>query len=163
MHTAHHDDLAHLLEITRPSSILLIDPNPGALPPALLNHLSECQVTHLPVKHLSELQHLKRHDLGILANTLEQLDRNMAGMLLARLRDCNSRRFVALVPMGDRWQNQISYWDLGDLLGYGLSVMARYQVDGKPLYLYQYAIETYKTTPDWLNSKFWANPERWRP
>lgn len=163
MHTAHHDDLGHLLEITRPNSILLIDPNPGALPPALLNHLPECQVTHLPVEHLSELQHLQRHDLGILANTLEQLDRNMAGMLLARMRDCNSRRFVALVPMGDRWHNQISYWDLGDLLGYGLSVMARYQVDGKPLYLCQYAIETYKTTPDWLNSKFWANPERWSP
>jgi hypothetical protein len=43
-----------------------------------------------------------------------------------------------------------------------MSVMARYQVESKPLYLYQYAIETYKTTPDWLNSKFWANPERWR-
>lgn len=29
--------------------------------------------------------------------------------------------------------------------------------------IYYYDIETYKTVPDWLNSRFWAHPERWEP
>lgn len=29
--------------------------------------------------------------------------------------------------------------------------------------IYHYDIETYKTVPDWLNSRFWAHPERWEP
>ena len=29
--------------------------------------------------------------------------------------------------------------------------------------VYFYDIDTYKTVPDWLNARFWANPERWEP
>lgn len=29
--------------------------------------------------------------------------------------------------------------------------------------LYYYDLDTYKTVPDWLNARFWANPERWQP
>jgi hypothetical protein len=29
--------------------------------------------------------------------------------------------------------------------------------------IHEYDIETYKNVPDWLNSRFWANPERWQP
>jgi len=29
--------------------------------------------------------------------------------------------------------------------------------------LYYYDLDTYKTVPDWLNARFWANPERWEP
>ena len=29
--------------------------------------------------------------------------------------------------------------------------------------IHEYDIETYKSVPDWLNSRFWANPERWQP
>lgn len=29
--------------------------------------------------------------------------------------------------------------------------------------IYYYDLETYKTVPDWLNSRFWAHPERWEP
>ena len=27
---------------------------------------------------------------------------------------------------------------------------------------YGFSISRYKPTPDWLNSRFWANPERWK-
>ena len=33
------------------------------------------------------------------------------------------------------------------------------QAAGEPVYLFD--IETYKHTPDWLNARNWANPERW--
>ena len=29
--------------------------------------------------------------------------------------------------------------------------------------LYYYDLDVYKTVPDWLNSRFWAHPERWEP
>jgi len=29
--------------------------------------------------------------------------------------------------------------------------------------IHYYDIDTYKTVPDWLNPRFWAHPERWKP
>jgi hypothetical protein len=29
--------------------------------------------------------------------------------------------------------------------------------------IYDYDLATYKTVPDWLNDRFWAHPERWKP
>lgn len=29
--------------------------------------------------------------------------------------------------------------------------------------IHYYDLDTYKTVPDWLNARFWANPERWQP
>ena len=31
------------------------------------------------------------------------------------------------------------------------------------LRIHYYDLDTYKTVPDWLNARFWANPERWEP
>ena len=159
MYTVHHADLQTLLVATRPVSLLLLDPHPDAatvIPTGV-------ELTRLDGDPLSQLPALGRYDLAVVANTLERLDRKTAGILLAQLRDLYARRLVVLVPIGDAWEPQASHWEMSDLLGYGLSLMARYAVDGKALHLYHYAIESYKTTPDWFNSQFWAHPERWRP
>ncbi len=164
MHTTvHQNDIRTLVEATKPSSILLIDPNPGGLPAATRNVVPDCRVTHLQGDILTQLQALAPHDLGIVANTLEHLERRPAGHLLATMRDLKTRRFVALVPIGNLWQGHTSYWEPADFLGYGMTLMARYRVDTRPLHLYHYTIETYKATPDWFNSKHWAHPERWKP
>jgi hypothetical protein len=31
------------------------------------------------------------------------------------------------------------------------------------LRIHAFDLDTYKTVPDWLNPRFWANPERWEP
>lgn len=31
------------------------------------------------------------------------------------------------------------------------------------LRIYDYDLATYKSVPDWLNARFWAHPERWKP
>ena len=31
------------------------------------------------------------------------------------------------------------------------------------LNIYDYDLDTYKSVPDWLNPRFWAHPERWKP
>lgn len=161
MHNVHHGELQILLEVTRPASILLLDPNPDGLPAAALP--PGCRVQRLEGDVLPQLQAAERFDLGVVANTLEHLEHKTAGMVLARLRDLQTRRFVVLVPVGDAWIGHKSHWQIGDMLGYGMSILARYQVDGKALNLFHYAIETYKTTPAWFNSQHWAHPERWKP
>jgi len=161
MHAAHHADLKILLEVARPASILLLDPNPAGLPAEALS--PACQVTRLEGDIPAQLPELGRFDLGVVANTLEYMHRKTAGILVARLRDIHTRRFVVLAPIGRVWEGQESYWETTDFLGYGMTLMAHYQVDGKPLHLYHYAIESYKTTPEWFNSKYWAHPERWKP
>lgn len=153
-----------LLEALKPASILLIDPNPDGIPSDYLSAHPGCRVTRLQDDDiLAQLKELDRFDLGVVANTLEYLDRKTAGMVIARLRDIHTRRFVTLVPMGETREGQRSYWQTADLLGYGMSIMSRYRVDDKPLYLFHYAIETYKLTPDWFNARHWAHPELWRP
>ena len=159
MYNPHYVDLKSLLEIVKPTSLLLIDPNP--LPIECLAVAPDCRVIHLHDNILPQLQTLGHFDLGVVANILEYLDTKTAGTILARLRDLHTKRFVALVPVGPGWTGR--HWAEADLLGYGMNIMARYRVDGKALYLYHYAIESYKTTPDWFNSKHWAHPERWKP
>ena len=160
MHSVHHNDLKILLKTTQPASLLLSDPNP--LPGDVLAACPNCQVTRVEGDILAQLDTLGRFDLGIIANSLEHVDRKTAGRILARLRDVHTRRLVVLVPIGNTWENQCNHWEAIELLGYGMSLMARYQVDDKALHLYHYAIETYKLTPDWLNSKHWAHPEHWK-
>ncbi|MEE4378729.1 MAG: DUF6231 family protein [Candidatus Competibacteraceae bacterium] len=161
MHRVHHKDLATLLEVARPRSVLLLDPTLESLPQS--NVPASCQITRLSDDIFATLPELGLFDLGIIANTLEHLERKEAGVLLARLRDVHTRRFVALVPLGKAWDNHRSHWHTADLLGYGMTVMARYREADKPLHLYHYAIESYKTTPNWFNNQHWAHPERWRP
>lgn len=47
-----------------------------------------------------------------------------------------------------------------DFLAFGMQRLAQAE-DGQLLYLFD--LYTYKPAPDWLNSKYWAHPELWKP
>ena len=47
-----------------------------------------------------------------------------------------------------------------DFLAFGMQRLA--EAEGGHL-LYLFDLHTYKPAPDWLNSKYWAHPERWKP
>jgi hypothetical protein len=47
-----------------------------------------------------------------------------------------------------------------DFLAFGMQRLAEAD-DGHLLYLFD--IHTYKPAPDWLNAKYWAHPELWKP
>ncbi len=63
--------------------------------------------------------------------------------------------------MGELWEQTLSVWKTADLLGYGMKLVSRYDIDSKPVHLYKYDITTYKKKPEWLNPTNWANPELW--
>ena len=46
-----------------------------------------------------------------------------------------------------------------DFLSFGMQRLA--DADGDALFLFD--LHSYKPAPDWLNSRYWANPERWKP
>lgn len=91
------------------------------------------------------------YDLALVSE-LDRLAPAEAGVLLGRLRDLLARRIWVLLGqqqpgLGHR-----------DLIGYGFSGIGGYQWRGEPLRLYEFEIGSYKTTPDWLNNRHWANP-----
>ncbi len=76
-----------------------------------------------------------------------------ARQLIAALRDLLAQRLLVFVP-----ENLL---DDTALIGLGLTRQARYELEGMAWQAWSYDIRTYKSVPDWLNPRFWANPENW--
>jgi hypothetical protein len=76
-----------------------------------------------------------------------------ASQLIAAMRDLLARQSLVFVP-----ENLL---DDTTLIGLGLTRQAHFDVDGENWQAWSYDIRTYKAVPDWLNPKFWANPENW--
>jgi len=147
------DDLIGLVTQTKPRSILAIGPQAEKDLATYLTGRSECRLDTLAGDEVAhQLDRLGTYDLVYVAGVLEHLDKTQAGILIAKLRDLHARRLVAAVPIGHPWQET-------DLLAYGLHCIGRYRENDEAMHLYEFDIATYKTTPDWLNNKYWAHPE----
>ncbi|MDN5849435.1 MAG: UDP-N-acetyl glucosamine 2-epimerase [Nitrococcus sp.] len=104
-----------------------------------------------------ELSGLEIHDLALVWADAALAETEIA-ILLSRLRDIYARKVLVIVPCdlsSGSW-NRRSLVRLG-FTPYGTAV----DEAGEQLFLYQFDIATYKTTPDWLSSNNWANPELW--
>lgn len=101
----------------------------------------------------------QRHDLAIawLAGDLPWRD---ALHVLSALRDLHARQLLAFVPVS-AWQQADSHWQPDQLRALGLQQQARFEQDGELVEAWSFDIRTYKAVPDWLNPRFWANPENW--
>jgi len=81
-----------------------------------------------------------------------ELERETALALLGRLK----QRAPALL-VAARESQPLAF---NDFLAFGMQRLAE-AGDGHLLYLFD--LHTYKPAPDWLNSKYWAHPELWKP
>lgn len=81
-----------------------------------------------------------------------ELEREAAIALLGRLK----QRAPALL-VAARENQPLAF---NDFLAFGMQRLAEAD-DGHLLYLFD--LHTYKPAPDWLNSKYWAHPELWKP
>lgn len=137
---------------TEPRRLLLICPPDSPLYGAVTRVHEDTR--HLePGRATPETLSGTAYDLAVIARTLEKLSRKDAGMLLSRLRDLHTRRFLTLVRLGGEGD-----WTNTDLIAYGMKRCGRFANDYA---LYRFNIYDYKDTPDWLNAKYWAHPERW--
>jgi len=124
-----------------------------------LTQHNTCTAEYIGAKDILErLNGLGRYDLVIVSQTIELMSRSDAMHLISKLRDLHSQRLVLFVSIGDSWQNSVSQWKKRDLLSLGLIQLNDYEGEAGPIHIYGYDILTYKTCPDWLNSRFWATP-----
>ncbi|HUW27030.1 MAG TPA: DUF6231 family protein [Sulfuriferula sp.] len=104
-----------------------------------------------------------RYDAAILIGCIEHRDKTAALALIARLRDAQATNLLLAAPIGPGWTGHTSHWAEQDFLALGMQVYQRLDCDAGAMVLYRYNIHDYKQVPDWLNSKYWAHPERWEP
>ncbi|AOV18026.1 hypothetical protein BJI67_14000 [Acidihalobacter aeolianus] len=92
----------------------------------------------------------RRYALALLADGLDDLSSDDGRRLIAGLRDLYAETLYCLAS-SERWPTP-------SMLALGLRPLASYP---SSLALYHFDLYDYKRTPDWLNSRHWANPERW--
>jgi hypothetical protein len=156
------DDVTRLLEQLQPSSILLLDLPASRICSSYLQEQPGCRLDQLSDEDvLLQLQTRGRYDFCLVANILERIEKPAAGQVLARLRDLHAARLFVIVPIGEEWPEPVSAWEMTDFIAYGMRLLHSYDQDGKRLQMYKFDIGDYKRTPDWLNAKHWAHPERW--
>lgn len=93
----------------------------------------------------------RRYDLALAC--LGEGTAREARQQIAAMRDLLARQLLVFVP-----ENLL---DDTALIGLGLNRQAHFDVEGAAWQAWSYDIRTYKSVPDWLNPKFWANPENW--
>ena len=156
------DDVTRLLEQLKPRSILLLDSPGSRICSSYLQGQPQCQLDRLNDDGLlTQLQTRGRYDFCFVANVLERIEKTAAGQVLARLRDLHATRLFVVAPIGEEWPALASAWEMTDFIAYGMRLLHSYEQDGKRLQMYKFDIGDYKRTPDWLNPKHWAHPERW--
>ncbi|MGM0564826.1 MAG: DUF6231 family protein [Pseudomonadota bacterium] len=150
MNKALIEDLAALVEKAAPESLLMIDND---------HHRSECPNALFETARVLEqpgdwraLESLERAELAVTLGEFAAMDRTVAETFLGRLRDLKSRRLLCALPSAGTFGKT-------DMIALGLTELQRYR--DPDWTLYEFNIHSYKQVPDWLNSRFWANPELW--
>lgn len=146
---AYEETVASILLQYRPKKILVV----GDIKPQALS-LYEKGCPELELAHASLYEDVYPHaELVVMSGVLESLPREQARQKLALMRDVVARRIILRVDT-----TQTDGWSLADFLG--LAMRRLFAEDN--IELFAYAIDDYKKTPDWLNSRFWAHPERFK-
>lgn len=141
--------IAETLATTQATGIVRISTSAKALPwPASV----PAGETLTPQKALETAAQRPRTELAI-AVLDSHADAREARQIIAAMRDLLARQLLVFVP-----ENLL---DGTTLIGLGLTRQAQYELEGKNWQAWTYDIRTYKSVPDWLNPKFWANPENW--
>ena len=160
MDSDYKTDLASLVEQIRPAHLLCLGPEGKLFAPYCATHVqTQLTVLETPVPLFRALASA-RFDFVYLSATLEKLSHREGERLLARLRDLHTPRFALLLPLTPN-PDDASHWQEQELFAFGLTRLGLYGAGERRLGLYGYDLDHYKTTPDWLNPRFWANPERW--
>jgi hypothetical protein len=112
------------------------------------SHIASCPPGPLPADLSSQ-----RFDLAVVVDCLEHLPRRDGLQLLGGIRNLNASRIAVLVDLA------ASGWSTTDFYSLALQANERFERDGQVLTLFTYDLREYKQVPDWLNAKFWANPQ----
>lgn len=145
--------VAALLEQHAPQRILSVGQSELPVLAAFCLAHPQSRVDHAGEVPLPEAQASQRYDLAIVADCLEHLPKRDGAQLLGGIRNLNASRLAVLVELGS------CDWCATDFYALGLQLHAHFRKDERTLSLFTYDLLVYKQVPDWLNARFWANPQ----
>lgn len=147
--------LAALLERHAPQRLLLIGASDFPALAAFEAAHPETQVSRAAPGPLPAHLAGQRFDLALALDCLEHLGKPEGTRLLAGIRNLNASCIAVLAdPVASGWNDT-------DFYALALQASERFARDQQVLTLYTYDVREYKQVPDWLNAKFWANPENY--
>ncbi|WAJ38903.1 DUF6231 family protein [Pseudomonas sp. GOM7] len=145
--------LAALLDRYAPQTLLLVGASSLPAVSAFQAAHPGCRIDIAPAAPLATELSGKRFDLALLVDCLEHLPKRQGLELLAGIRNLNASRVAALVDLAD------CDWQETDFFALAMQASEQFKREGQMLHLFTYDLLDYKQVPDWLNAKFWANPE----
>ena len=144
--------LAALLDRYAPHRLLLIGERFPALEAFAQAH-PQAQIDVASPGPLPAELAAQRFDLALLVDCLEHLPKRDGLQLLGGIRNLNASRVAVLADLS------ACGWQETDFFALALQASEKFQRDEQVLNLFTYDLREYKQVPDWLNAKFWANPE----
>ncbi|WP_434458132.1 hypothetical protein JQR85_05795 [Stutzerimonas urumqiensis] len=145
--------LAALLEQQAPARLLAIGKSEMPAVRAYLQANPDCYVEQVSSVPLPSQVTRQRFDLALVADCLEHVTKRDGLELLGGIRNLNASRMAVLVDM------LACDWHPTDFYALALQASEHFQRDDQVLTLFTYDLLQYKQVPDWLNARFWANPE----
>jgi len=103
---------------------------------------------------LEQLNDLTNIDLAIISNLIETRPKQEAILWLSMIRNRHAQHLI-LVSHNESSKQQ--GWQVADYLALGLQQHGSFS----DYQLFSYNIESYRPKHDWLNNRFWANPENY--
>ena len=77
------------------------------------------------------------------------------------MRDVHAERVLHVVVNEGKQGTTDFRWSLSDSLSMGFERVGELKFDCIHIALYGFDIQRYKSSPDWLNARHWAHPQRW--
>ncbi len=145
--------LAALLDRYAPARLLLIGASEFPALSAFKEAHPDCVVAHTAPGALPAALAAQRYDLALIVDCLEHLPKRDGLNLLGGIRNLNASRIAVMADLS------ASGWQETDFYSLALQASERFQREEQVLTLFTYDLLDYKQVPDWLNSRFWANPE----
>ncbi|UQY35666.1 DUF6231 family protein [Pseudomonas fulva] len=145
--------LAALLQRYAPARLLLVSASEQPAVRAFEQAHPHSLIAHAAPGSLCGDLAGQRFDLAVVVDCLEHLQRKEGLQLLGGIRNLNASRMAVLVDL------PACGWKDTDFFALALQVSERFARDEQVLSLFTYDLLEYKQAPDWLNAKFWANPE----
>ncbi|MBA1197981.1 hypothetical protein PS623_01370 [Pseudomonas fluorescens] len=144
--------LAALLERVQPQRLLLVGTRFPALDAFAQAHPQVVIEVAAPGV-LPDPLAAQRFDLAVLVDCLEHLPKRTGLELLAGIRNLNASRLAVLADLS------ACGWQDTEFFSLAMSASEKFGREQQVLSLFTYDLHDYKQVPDWLNARFWANPE----
>ncbi|MEA1604310.1 DUF6231 family protein [Pseudomonas spirodelae] len=145
--------LAALLARYTPARLLVVGSHELPAIDAFIQAHPDCHIVHAEPGELPAEVAAQRFDLALVVDCLEHLPKRAGLELLGGIRNLNASRMAVLVDLN------ACDWHETDFFALALQASECFQRDEQILNLFTYDLLDYKQVPDWLNAKFWANPE----